>query len=250
MHNFSFGGKNLLQFGGRILQAPSHNIAERNVEFVKIYGQSGDEIIDNESYNNVAFSIKICFFPLLSQRTAHDLAYSIIDWLGPLQNGYYEYRDTYNPGYFTQAALTNLGEVTRELPNLLTATLKFSRVPFWYRDSGTKNITAYGGTNQVYNPERYPAEPYYKFVSGLNGTHEAHITINSETVVFDCSGSNDFHRFAGKQHFRIDDGVKTYLGPELLPDLQPGLNTIEINMDGHMVSGSFYLTITPNWRRL
>lgn len=250
MHNFSFGGKNLLQFGGRILQAPSHTIAKRNTQRVKIYGKSGDVIIDNESYDNVDFSLKICFMPYLTGKTAHDIAYAIIDWLAPLQNDYYEYRDTYNSGYFTQAVLTNFDELVRELPTLLTATLKFSRVPFWYRNDG-KNVISLSSDNVIANPEAYSAEPLYCFVYSRNGFETISITVNGETVNVDASGkpANYYFDNVQKQFYWFEDDVKSYLGRELLPDLQPGENNVSFRV-GPMSTGSFRLDIIPNWRRL
>ena len=252
MRDFTFGGQSLASFGGRILQAPSHTVAKRNKTFLKIYGQSGDEIIDNESYDNVDFSLKIGFLPLLSQQTAGQLAHAAVDWLAPLQNGYYEYRDTfYGNGWFTMAALTNFEEIVAELPSLLTATLKFSRVPFWYSDAGQTQISFYpaASAQEIVNPESYPSEPYYIFQTSRSEETTARITINGAETAFPVSGSNNVHRFAGKQHFRINNGVKTYLGTELLPDLQPGANTLFLTTDSMML-GSFYLQITPNWRRL
>lgn len=98
MRSFSFNNISLSSFGGRLLQPPSHKIAKRNKSFQKIYGQSGDEIIDNESYDNVKFKLKIGFLPLVAQQTAQNLARAVINWLAPLQDGYYIYRDTFNPG--------------------------------------------------------------------------------------------------------------------------------------------------------
>ena len=101
MHDFSYNGVALSGFAGRILQAPVHTVAKRNVEMVKIYGRSGDDVIASESYDNVDFSLKIGFLPHLTAYNAQTLAEAVIDWLAPLQNGYYTYRDTLNNGYFT-----------------------------------------------------------------------------------------------------------------------------------------------------
>jgi phage-related protein len=250
MHDFTFNGVSLSSLGGRIVQPPFHTVATRNVERVKIYGQSGDEIIDNESYDNVDFSLSICFMPLLAESTARELAYAVIDWLAPLQNGYYTYRDTYNPGYFTKAVLKNIDQVVRELPVLLTTTLNFVRVPFWYSDVGQNTTTVFGGSAvQINNPEKYPSEPYYIFETQRTEETDAHITINGETVSFAVSHENPVHRFANKQHFRLYNGGKIYFGTELLPDLQPGVNSVQVTTS-YVVSGSFWLEIRPNWRRL
>ena len=246
MHNFSFGGKNLLQFGGRILQAPSHVIAKRNTQRVKIYGKSGDVIIDNESYDNVDFSLKICFMPYLTGKTAHDLAYAIIDWLAPLQNDYYEYRDTYNSGYFTQAVLTNFDELVRELPTLLTATLKFSRVPFWYSNDGTRGLT-FNNQALFVNPENYPSEPVLNLTYTGSGTLTVQITFNGVPIEITMGVmplNNQIIDGVQKQHYRVENGEKIYLSRVVPPDLVPGDNIIVFN------TSQVTCTLTPNWRRL
>ena len=40
MHDFTFNGVSLRSLGGRITEAPFHTVASRDVEQVKIYGQS------------------------------------------------------------------------------------------------------------------------------------------------------------------------------------------------------------------
>lgn len=250
MRDFSFNGVSLSSFGGRILQAPSHTIAKRNISREKIYGQSGDEIIDNGSYDNVDFSLKIGFMPFLTNQSARSLADAVVYWLASLQNGYYEYTDTLKPGYYTRAVLTNFGEIVQELPTLLTGTLKFSRVPFWYRNDG-KNVISLSSDNVIANPEAYSAEPLYCFVYSRNGFETISITVNGETVNVDASGkpANYYFDNVQKQFYWFEDDVKSYLGRELLPDLQPGENNISFRV-GPMSIGSFRLDITPNWRRL
>lgn len=255
MHNFTFNGVDLSAFGGRILQAPLHTVANRNIELVKIYGQNGDEIIDNESYDNVDFSLKIAFLPIFGQQTARQLAYAIIDWLAPLQNGYYIYRDTYNPGYFTKAVLKNIGEIERTLPTQLSATLKFNRVPYWYRDDGVNAVEFYNGgaDNILTNPEQHSAEPIYQFVYLrnvpnvtvffiINGTtNSLFMPVDSKTYYLDN---------VKKQTYYYNNGQKIYVSDVLLPNLPSGNNTIKFNIEQTLSVGSFHLNVIPNWRRL
>ena len=231
MRSFSFNGVSLSSLGGRITEAPFHTVASRDVDQVKIYGQSGDEVIDNQSYNNVPFTVKIAFITYKTAMTANDIARAVIDWLAPLQGAYYTYTDTWNPGYFTKARLTNFDEVKRELRTLLTATLKFSRVPFWYSNSGLTPAEFVNGNadNVLHNPELYDAT--VSFTTGLQAT------------VFYLDNT-------AKQFYRVENGSKVYLGNQLLPNLQPGDNTIKFNLNGYIASGSFSLKVIPNWRRL
>ena len=243
MRSFTFNNISLSSFGGRLLQPPSHTIAARNKKFQKIYGQSGDEIIDNESYDNVKFKLKIGFLPLVAQQTAQNLAKAVIDWFAPLQDGYYIYRDTFNPGYFTKAAITNFDEIVQELRTYLTATIEFNRVPFWYKDGGATAITF---TDQalLVNPEVYTAEPIITLTAArtlnniklyINGVETAFNIGSQYSNIFDC---------VEKQNYKIVNGEKAYLSTNLPPDLGAGENLIALS------SSQVTCSIVPNWRRL
>ena len=256
MHDFSFDGVSLSSFAGRILQAPVHTVASRNITRVKIYGQSGDEIIDNGSYDNVDFSLKIGFLPHLTQYTAQELARAVIDWLAPRQNGYYVYRDTLNTGYFTRACLTNFSEIKRELRTYLTATLKFTRVPFWYSDVGAQPVSqSAAGYVDLRNPEQYASEPIVQLeYTGTAGNNYNCTLYMRENISLLAGGINKLQVLDGvaKQHYKIDNGVKTYLSNLLPPLLEPNVYY------GCYAKLSIYsekgrdlnLTITPNWGRL
>ena len=254
MRSFSFNGVALSSFGGRITEAPFHTVASRDVEQVKIYGQSGDEVIDNQSYNNVAFSVKIAFLTYKTAMTANDIARAVIDWLAPLQGAYYTYTDSWNSGYFTKARLTNFDEVKRELRTLLTATLKFSRVPFWYSNSGLTPVEFVNGNadNVLHNPESYDAEPIYQFLYSRGFDETVNIIVNNQTVSFTTGrlATVFYLDNTSKQFYRVENGSKVYLGNQLLPNLQPGDNTIKFNLNGSLAIGSFSLKVIPNWRRL
>lgn len=254
MRDFSFNGISLSFFGGRIIESPMHTIATRDKSFTKIYGQSGDELIDNGSYNNVNFSVKIGFFTFLSHQTAEQLAGEIINWLAPLQDGYYEYRDTYNTGYFTRAALLNFDEIVRQMRTFLTATLNFSRVPYWYSDSGQTAVTFSNGgaSNTLNNPEIYDSEPIYKFIQERPYTDTVNISVNATAVSFITSNHPTTYYIdnVAKQFYEISAGSKNYLGIIQLPNLRPGSNTISFNINGSTTTGSFHLEIIPNWRKL
>ena len=243
MRSFSFNNVSLSSFGGRLLQPPSHMIASRNKNFQKIYGQSGDEIIDNESYDNVKFKLKIGFLPLVAQQTAQNLAKAVIDWLAPLQDDYYIYRDTFNPGYFTNATITNFDEVVQELRTYLTATIEFNRVPYWYSDSGLTPLTF---TDQalLVNPEVYTAEPIITLTAATS-LQNVKLTINGVETAFNVG--SDFANIFDcvlKQNYRIIDGRKVYLSTNLPPDLSAGENLITLS------SSQVTCSIVPNWRRL
>ena len=246
MRDFSFNGVSLSSFGGRIIEAPRHTIATRDKTFTKIYGQSGDELIDNGSYNNVTFSVEIGFFTFVSQQTAQQLARAIIDWLAPLQNGYYQYRDTENEGYFTQAALVNFDQVQQEMRTFLKATLTFNRVPFWYSNSGTHGIT-FNNQGLLVNPENYPSEPVLDLTYTGGASVNVRITFNGVPIEITMGGmplDNQIVDGVQKQHYRVENGNKIYLSSVVPPDLVPGNNIIAFD------TSQVTCTLTPNWRRL
>lgn len=246
MRDFSFNGVSLSSFGGRIIKTPTHTIATRDKTFSKIYEQSGDELIDNGSYNNVTFSVEIGLFTFVSQQTAQQLARAIIDWLAPLQDGYYQYRDTENEGYFTQAALVNFDQVQREMRTFLKATLTFNRVPFWYSDEGTQGLT-FNDQAMLVNPENYPSEPVLNLTYTGSGTVPVRITFNGSPIEITMGVTplnNQIIDGVQKQHYRVVNGEKIYLSPVLPPDLVPGDNIIAFS------TSQVICTLTPNWRRL
>lgn len=244
MRSFTFNGVSLSSLGGRITEAPFHTVASRDVEQVKIYGQSGDELIDNQSYNNVPITVKIAFLPYKTSQTANDIARAVIDWLAPLQGAYYTYTDSWNSGYFTKARLTNFDEVKRELRTLLTATLKFSRVPYWYKNSGTDSIT-FSNQIMLINPESYPSEPVLQLTSPE--TTNVRIEFNGtpvEVMIYNFQQLPHFLDGVRKQYYRILNGEKDYISPAVPPELAPGENIITLS------DSRISCTLTPNWRRL
>lgn len=76
MHNFYFGGKWLSYFGGRITQAPQHEIPVRDVSTVEIPCRDGDVLLDNGRWKNVEFEREISFcriYPNCQQSTLRGL---------------------------------------------------------------------------------------------------------------------------------------------------------------------------------
>lgn len=257
MHDFSYNGVSLSGFAGRILQAPVHTVAKRNVEMVKIYGRSGDDVIDNESYDNVDFSLKIGFLPHLTAYNAQTLAEAVIDWLAPLQNGYYTYRDTLNNGYFTQATLKSFGEVKRELRTLLTATLRFSRVPYWYSDAGAQRAAgAIRMPITMTNPENYDAEPIVRVIYRGSSADEMNFKLSADgeqfaEFILNTGLTPNILDGVEGQHYVEVGGVKNYISAAL-PPLIPANGSVTFSgaFDSPYQDESFNLSIIPNWRRL
>lgn len=241
MHNFFYNGKWLSQFGGRIVNAPFHSVAQRDFEFVSVPGRNGDIIQDNSRYKNVEFELQIALMPLLARTTAQLLAYKIIDWLSEF-NDYQTYKDTYNKGYYCYAVVTNLDTIQRELPTYLTTNVKFSRKPYWYAQSEPVSLFS-GQKLKLFNPEKLQSNPTYR-LKGVGAS--ATLIVNGKTLTIKNPINADYTVLDGEgmQYYSVQNGVKSYISPLLPQQLKLGENEIIANQ----VIGE--LTLEANWRRL
>lgn len=251
MHNFYFGGKWLSYFGGRITQAPQHEIPVRDVSAVEIPCRDGDVLFDNGRWKNVEFEREISFLPYLSELSAKHLARAVIEWL-TLNRGYQKYKDTYNPGYFTEAYISNTDDIVRELPTLLTTKIKFNRKPWWYSELGQRTIDFEVNKPIVlHNPEKYESLPTIIItntnVSG-NTTAVAKININGESLDLKCTAKYDYAVLDGETMQYIahkSDGTTNFVDDTIPPKLKVGNNQIVVTAYKNAL-----LSIRPNWRRL
>lgn len=133
-YDFTFAGIELSSLHGVTTERPPHEVAEYDFELVDIPGRSGSEYIDNKRYKNVTMTRKIGL--IQRSATAQDtIVENLIEWLAYSQ-GYQEFEDSDHPNMVTYAVLTNFAEVQTLLRRYHKATLKFSRVPFWYQKEG------------------------------------------------------------------------------------------------------------------
>lgn len=250
MHNLYYNNHWLSHFGGRILDLPQYEIAQRDFNAVVIPGRDMELLEDNNRYNNVEFKRKIAFLPYLNEVTANILAKSIINWLTG-SRGYQLYRDTYNPGYFTKAYITQTETIVRELPTLLTTTLNFSRSAFWYSDLGqiSKPLTLKVPI-ELNNPEHLASKPIIRINKGSaqNSDLAAKLKINDVEINLKCPLDCDYAILDGEnmQYIAYDSNDNTtFVSDVLPPDLRIGENIIELTADK-----SSGVSIIPNWRRL
>lgn len=250
MNNFYFNNHWLSNFGGRILDLPQYEIAQRDFNAVVIPGRDMELLEDNNRYNNVEFKRKIAFLPYINELTARQLANGIIKWLTS-SKGYQVYRDTYNPGYFTKAYITKTEAIVRELPTLLTTTLNFSRGAFWYSDVGQVSETlALREPIQLYNCEKIESKPIIRINRDNTQSSNlvAKLKINDVEISLYCPQNYDYAILDGENQQYIAyaaDGSTTFVSDVLPPDLKPGENIIELTADR-----SNGVSIIPNWRRL
>lgn len=164
-YNFKFAGVALSDLGGVTTERPPREIAQYDFTLLDIPGRSGSEYIDNKKYKNVTMTRKVGF---VERSNAHidDLVERIIAWLAYKQ-GYQEFEDTDHPGMVTYAVLTNFAEVQTVLRRYHKATLKFSRVPFWYLKSALEatslDLTAETVSSTFLNPYMIGSKPIIRF---------------------------------------------------------------------------------------
>ena len=265
-----FGGKWLSEFGGFITDAPKFEVAERDCEVIEIPGRSGDIILDNHRYKNVPFERNVAFRKMLGQ-TQREQIDCVIDWLAYLQSDYYEFRDTFHPGLVTKAKLTNLGALLRESLRLSSLPLQFSRVPYWYDDSGQieQVVDLSGGgtiTATFENPNKLTAKPIYRLycpwrgsdfsgqyikfkVNGSDYYNYANINYTSDytTTGYNCFVIDCENLFIGRMNTRT--GLRDARVANFPPDFVQGTNTVEFLL-GNISSQYAKLTVQANWRRL
>lgn len=253
MHNFYFGDKWLSYFGGRIAQAPQHEIPVRDVSAVEIPYRDGDILIDNGRWQNIEFEREICFLPYLSELSAKHLARAVIEWL-TLNQGYQKYKDTYNPGYFTEAYISNVDYIVRELPSLLSTRIKFNRKPWWHSELGQRTIDFELNKSVVlHNSERYESLPTIRITNTQNSSVRkvavATVNINGDIFHFKCPGGYDHSIFDGETLQYIaykSDGTTDFVNDEIMPPkLKTGNNQIIVTSYLNAI-----MSLRPNWRRL
>lgn len=251
MHNFYFADKWLSYFCGRFVQAPQHEISKRDISAIEIPYKDGDILLDNGRWQNVEFEREICFLPYLSEMSAHHLAKAVTEWL-TLNQGYQKYKDTYNPGYFTKAYISNIDSIVRELPSLLTTKIKFNRVPWWYSEIGAKPIELeVNKAVNLRNPEKYISLPTIKITNtntSSSSSAKANLTINGTKYILSCVAGYDYALLDGESmQYRAykSDGTSKFINDTLPPEFSTGNNQVTVTA----VSNA-EISITPNWRRL
>ena len=255
MQDFKFGGCRLSEFGGRLTERVGIEIAQRDVTLVDIPGKDGSDCIDNGRYKNVDFTRSIAL-------TGDDLAErtSLLIRHFAYRQGYAEFEDTEHPGMVCEAILTNFTEVVRELRTLRTATLNFSRKPYWYLKAGLLeqqlDLTALTGDGiTLYNPFPAEAKPLVR-IYYPNGTVISKIKLTINGAAYQLPVSAPFTVSGLFFEYDLENkraAWKTAAGAiNSFPDMsisepfRPGTNTIAAKLTGTPSA----VKIIPRWRCL
>jgi len=243
-YNFYFGD---FESDKVFVDPPNIEMAQREGELVSIAGKSGDEYIDNGRYKNVEFERKISIIKKGNQ-SVKQIADEVIDTLAYLQ-GYQDFEDTDHEYLFTKAVLTNFAEVNRDMRKLYRATLRFSRIPFWYSNEGNQYQTVPLSTkSKVFeNPYKLDAAPLIEINKIQGGLNPGNFSYSIGTKNYTAPYLNA----AGTTVIDCEKQVIECNGTKLLGDTPAGFfegsNTFEILDPLNLISE---IRIKPRWRRL
>ena len=261
-YDFKFGDLWLSEFRGVTTAKPTRDIALYDGELKDIAGKSGSEFIDNHRYKNVVFTREIAFNFDKGWRI-ENLSDRVIEWLAYAQ-GYQDFEDTLHEGMVTKAVLMNFSEVVSVLSDKLnTATLKFSRIPFWFRKDSLVlkqlDLTAESPSITLKNPYKLPSEPLIMIQFRDGDTSPASVqyslTNGGVTQVFSYSGipvNNSVRLFIDCEEQEVRSGTAASNNLKYLDlSLPAGFNTGEttFSMLGDL-SRFGAVAVAPRWRCL
>ena len=251
-YEFKFGDNWISELGAISTETPPVEIAQRDYELIDIPGKDGSDYIDNGRYNNVEFQRSIS---LIGRKNfpVEDKAATFINAYAYLQ-GYQLFEDTDHNDMVTEAVLTNFNEINRKLRTLNTATLKFSRKPYWYLKSGLEfrevDLSPSLPILSFDNPFQLGSKPLIQFVvsSGSPASFQYRIITAEGQVNYNCinvSGSTTLTVDCEKCTARLGSGA--YAPFDVPPGFGLGRSSIQITAGKDRLS---QVLIAPRWRCL
>lgn len=257
-HSFTYNGIDLRTVGFFIATTPKYQIAKRNFDFTSIYGKNGGVITDNGVYDNVEMQFEVNSYPyIIPNENSSELVRAFAEWLTVWDGEYKIFRDTYNPGYFTEAICTGVETIDEVAPLCLSATINFSREPFWYSDLGQEIIrpkltSTQNAEIEVYNPENYTAEPKITIINEGSTVNALTLTVNGGQTLNILDTSYDRIILDSKKQSAYFNNYKNLANSRIscvkFPELKSGWNVIKLSATA---TGAFSaVEIVPNFRRL
>lgn len=251
-YNFKFGDTWISELGAISTETPDIEIAQRDFELIDIPGKNGADYIDNGRYSNVEFSRSISLigrkdFPVQDKASTFISAYAYLQ-------GYQTFEDTDHNDMVTEAVLMNFSEIHRKLRTLNTATLKFSRKPFWYLKSGLEyvdvDLTQTLAQTSFDNPFQLESKPIIVFTttSGSPAYFQYRITTPGGQKNFSCAN------VSGASTLTIDCekcsaivGSSTYASFDIPEGFAVGRSTFQLISGADRIAS---VKIAPRWRCL
>ena len=243
-----------------IERRPPRIIPQRRYRRYPIPGKSGEALKLLPGWENYMQPYEIAIVPLLSEHNLSLQIDKVTEWL-LYPGGYQRLEDSYNPGVYRMAAVTNAVEVTNQLGKFGRAVLQMECLPErWLLDGDKWQTVDLTEGLSLANPTLYDAEPLISITAtGSVGlvvnnyvnsrlTHHTGYILNigtrSKTVRIDSEKKGDATYSDGTNA----NGIIT-VGGEAYPILYPtGVNTIGITDNGGELTGTVTaLSIKPRW---
>ena len=215
-----YGGESSADFGMVISEPPAFERGARKQTVYKIPGRNGSIVIQQDAWDDVTRTYRVW----LDQDPALDLVDQINAleaWLNS-STGYQRLEDNFEPETFRLAYYSGGDNVTNELMQAGTATLRFTCRPERFYKTGEQEIEVVNGS-KIYNETRYTSKPLIH----LEGNGSASLAIGDKTITatitdyinIDCESMNAY---------RLPTENKNASIGGTFPTIAPGANAIAI----------------------
>lgn len=236
-----WSGKDLNDFGMRLLSELKFDGAERDIDEIEIPGRNGVVVIDNQRFNPVIQNFKFTISLLKGKINLE----SQIKEAQAFISGIYSFKDFSwdgEPNYIFKAKVDGKSSTTRDNPWIASVDIPIKLFPMKYLKD------TYSNTRTLKSGESFQSkgtQVAYPIIT-LIGTGNVTLTVNGKTfilknvtvgVVIDCE--NQVVTDLAKKNSQMD---KVYSYP--FPNLNIGSNTISWD------NSAFIGTITERWCEL
>lgn len=213
--SFWLDGECSTNFGIIMREAPPYVVAERDLEQKSVPGRSGDVLIDNARYKNVAISYKCAVLPEngVEFRTAVE---RVAEFLQPVA-AYKQLINTYDPEYFREARVTGGISVESIMEQAGTFEIAFDCKPQRWLLAGRNKIKL-NRPETLLNPTRYVARPIITVYGNKPGVLtiggvQCHILALTDYITLDCENETARRDLENKNDcVSIDDFPKLCVG--------------------------------------
>ena len=183
-----FNGRYLTEYGCVITEPPKRPAPVRRYEKVKVPGRNGDLLLDDECYDNISIVYKVATIPTLYEnRDVDEVLTALRAWLLDSVS-YRKLYDTELPDGFYHAFCAGISDAVPTFEDMYEFEITFDCKPFFYLDSGQKQITA-GNSITLYNDGNMPAYPKIQIVGSgsvqcyINGQHFTVSEVSPNTII-------------------------------------------------------------------
>lgn len=213
-----------------------YNGPERDIERIEIPGMNGDLLLDNGRYRNVEVGYTCYVMP--GDAKLVEACRAIKAWLYGAGTGYHVLADTYDSGYFRQAAYHGTYDVEEWAIEIGYVPIVFDCKPEKYSFAG-QVAQGFSDSGSITNPEGFPSKPLIRVYGNDTGVLYINdlsmvITAISDYVDIDCETQNAYKGTINKNSTITLNGFG-------FPRLAPGNNLFAWG------GGIQSIEITPRW---